>query len=289
MKNIDNKEPWYSMYREIADNYSRQQRESWYSSVADAYHRTRPRYHQTVCDLVKQLTNLTSSSTVLELGCGPGTATVSLAKLGWSLVCLEPSYEACQLAKQNCREYPQVEIINTSFEAWELDGQKFDAVLAATSFHWLDPQVKYQKTAAALKDNGFLILLWNTPPQIELGLYKSLQKIYQTYAPKIEYQSIATHSSNLNQIVRAVDNSGYYDVWQSEELVCEVTYSLDEYLTLLSTLSPYIMLDTHARKSLFENIREILQKECGATLQLSHLMSWQIARKIKLDRHRSLR
>ena len=282
MKDSEPKEPWHNIYREIANKYSRQQQESWYSSVAKAYDRTRPRYPQVICDRLKKSTNLTSNSTVLELGCGPGTATVSFAKLGWKMFCLEPSYEACQLAIKNCREYSQVEIINTTFEAWESNNQ-FDAVLAASSFHWLDPKTKYQKTAEVLKDNGYLILLWNTPPQIEYNLYRSLLPVYQTHAPKIEYQSIATHRSNLNQIVEAVEDSGYYKVLQSEERVCEVTYSIDDYLILLSTLSPYIMLEASARETLFEKIREILQEECSETLQLSHLISWQIARKIKSD------
>lgn len=280
MNNSGQPEPWNNIYQKIASKYNPQQRASWYSNVASAYDRTRPRYPQAVCDRVKELTNLTSGSTVLELGCGPGTATVSLAKLGWSLVCLEPSYEACQLAKKNCLQYPQVEIINTTFEAWELNSQKFDAVLAATSFHWLDPETKYQKTAAALKDNGYLILLWNTPPQIEFGLYQSLQEVYQTHAPSIEYQGISTHQDNLNKIAAKITNSGYYSNLQTEQLICKVTYSVDDYITLLSTLSPYIMLEAKTRESLFAKLKEILRQSCGEYLQLSHLVAWQIACRI---------
>lgn len=271
---------WSNIYREIADSYSRQERENWYSKVAEAYDRTRPRYPQAVCDRIIELTNLSSSSTVLELGCGPGIATVPFAKLGCSLVCLEPSGEACKLARQNCYQYPQVEVINTTFEAWELNGKKFDAVLAASSFHWLDPQTKYQKTAAALKDDGYLILLWNTPPQLNFDIYRSLQEIYQAHAPAIEYRSIFSHQYNLNQIAETVINSGYYCNLQSDWLVSEVTYSLENYITLLSTLSPYIMLENRDRKSLFAGIREILSHKGGESLQLSHLIAWHIARKI---------
>ncbi|WP_052055783.1 class I SAM-dependent methyltransferase [Myxosarcina sp. GI1] len=273
-------ESWSNIYREIADNYSRQARESWYSKVADAYDRTRPRYSQAVCDRIIELTNLSSSSTVLELGCGPGIATVPFARLGCSLVCLEPSYEACQLARQNCRQHPQVEIINTTFEAWELNCKNFDAVLAASSFHWLDPEIKYRKTAAALKDDGSLILLWNTPPQLDFDIYQSLQEIYQTHAPAIEYRSITSHQHNLNQIAETVIDSGYYHDLQSDWLIREVTYSLDDYITMLSTLSPYIMLEARNRELLFAGIRELLQQKCGESLQLSNLIAWHIARKM---------
>ena len=78
------------------------------------------------------------------------------------MVGLEPSQDACQLAQLNCAAYPQVKVINTTFEEWELGSNKFNAVLAATSFHWITPEIRYQKSAEALQDNGYLILLWNT-------------------------------------------------------------------------------------------------------------------------------
>ncbi|WP_313952279.1 class I SAM-dependent methyltransferase [Nostoc sp. FACHB-110] len=140
-------------------------RKNWYSPVADAYNKGRPNYNLELINRVIELTNLNPRMRILEIGCGPGNATVSFALQGVSLLCLEPSPAFCQLARQNCASYPNVEIQQTSFEEWELDLEKFDVVLAANSFHWLSPAVKYIKAAAALKDDGYLILLWNMTPQ----------------------------------------------------------------------------------------------------------------------------
>jgi hypothetical protein len=35
--------------------------------------------------------------------------------------------------------------LNTTFEEWELELERFNAVLAATSFHWVSPEVRYAK------------------------------------------------------------------------------------------------------------------------------------------------
>jgi 16S rRNA A1518/A1519 N6-dimethyltransferase RsmA/KsgA/DIM1 with predicted DNA glycosylase/AP lyase activity len=42
-----------------------------------------------------------SSSRILEIGCGPGTATVAFAQLGCAMVCLEPNPNFCAMATMN--------------------------------------------------------------------------------------------------------------------------------------------------------------------------------------------
>jgi SAM-dependent methyltransferase len=181
---------WYS---EVAATYTSgylalstsKQRKNWYSEVADAYNKTRPRYPQELICRAVEVAQLPSDAIILEVGCGPGIATIPFAQLGFSMVCLEPSQEACQLARQNCEQYPAVEITNTTFEEWELETKRFNAVLAATSFHWVSPEIGYSKAADALQDNGSLILLWNMTPQPPYEVYQMLNEVYQTHAPSL--------------------------------------------------------------------------------------------------------
>ncbi len=116
-------------------------RKNWYSPAAEAYNKVRPRYPQKFIEQVVEIAQLSTNSKILELGCGPGTATTSFAQLGYSMICLEPNPDFFKLAQQNCQPYPNVEIQNTSFEEWTLDFNNFDAVLAASSFHWISPKI----------------------------------------------------------------------------------------------------------------------------------------------------
>jgi hypothetical protein len=50
-------------------------------------------------------------------------------------------------------------VLVSSFEEWQLPDRKFDAVICASAFHWLDPEVRYAKSAAALHPGGALALL----------------------------------------------------------------------------------------------------------------------------------
>ena len=59
-----------------------EQRKSWYSPAAEAYESTRPRYPSELISQAVKVAQLSSSSRILEIGSGPGTATTSFA--AWS-------------------------------------------------------------------------------------------------------------------------------------------------------------------------------------------------------------
>ncbi|MEL6881468.1 MAG: class I SAM-dependent methyltransferase, partial [Cyanobacteria bacterium J06607_10] len=158
-------ENWRTWYEKFDENYSPETRRTWYSEAAQAYRQARPRYPDAMVDDVIRTAGLAANSSVFEIGCGPGIATEAFAKRGLVMQSVEPSPAACELARVACQAYPQVTVTNSTFEDFPLAGQTFDAVLAATSFHWVSPEVACKKSAEALRPGGSLILLWATPPQ----------------------------------------------------------------------------------------------------------------------------
>jgi SAM-dependent methyltransferase len=260
------------------------ERKHWYSSVADAYNRVRPRYPQAVIERALEFAQLPQKAKILELGCGPAIATVPFAQLGFELLSLEPNREASELAKQNCAVYPHVEIQNLAFEEWELESDRFDAVLAATSWHWIDPAIAYAKSEAALKAQGSLILLWNTPPQLDEETYQMVDTVYETLAPSIplyaRHEGRKNHQADFLKFSELIIDSGYFKNVKYESSIHQVVYSLDDYLLLLSTLSPYIALTENSRNHLFTNLREALHQHQGDRLNLSFISAFHVAHKI---------
>jgi SAM-dependent methyltransferase len=266
---------WY------AKTFTLEQRKNWYGEVADVYNRVRPRYPKQLVSRAIQLSQLPSEAAILEVGCGTGTATVEFAEFGFSMLCLEPNQEFCRIAKYNCSQYPDVEIRNTLFEEWKLEPEKFNAVLMANAIHWIPPETRYQKTANALRENGSLILLWNMTPQPQYEVYQLLEPIYRAQAPYIPgYEQKATQQEIVKRFAQNVIDSELFKDLVSEELACEVTYSVDDYLALLSTLSPYIKLEADTRNSLLEALREKLLGNWGTSIQISYLSAVQIAQKV---------
>ncbi|MBD2775156.1 class I SAM-dependent methyltransferase [Iningainema tapete] len=268
---------------QIKTSYSKdlETRKTWYSPVAEAYNKARPRYPKEIIAKAVELAQLPENATILEVGCGPGNATVGFAQLGFPMVCLEPNQDFSRLAQKNCAQYPLVEIRNTSFEEWELEPERFNAVLAANSFHWIPPEVGYPKAADALQSSGSLILLWNMSPQLDYEIYQTLNEAYQIYAPSLaRYEDRKTQEEILKKIGQIVIKSGRFKNLVSEHLPCEVTYSIDDYFTLLNTLSPYLQLEKEKKDSLFALLREKLETSGEGRIQLSYLSACQVAQKL---------
>lgn len=256
-----------------------EQRKHWYSPAAEAYQQVRPRYPQAVIERVVDIAQLCADSTLLEVGCGPAIATPAFATIGCRIVCVEPNPDFYRLAQQTCVPYPNVEIQNCSFEEWELEPEKFDAILAASSFHWIAPEVGYPKAAAALRPNGYLILLWNKELQPQYEVFQQLSEVYQTHAPSLSrtYEDSATQAAILNQLGQMAIESGYFKDMVSGHMEVEVTYSVAQYLLLLNTYSPHLKLDPAIKQPLFAGLRQVLEQN-GDTIQLSYVSAFHIAR-----------
>ena len=170
--------------------------------------------------------------------------------------------------------YPKVKIYNTSFEEWRLEANKFNAVLSANAFHWLTPAIAYPKAAQALQKNGFLILLWNLTPEPKYEVYQALENTYKAYVPSLaRYEGVKIQTNILKNFGQNILDSGCFKNLVCEQKVCEVTYGVEEYLTLLSTLRK---LDPITKELLFIELRKKLQ-HFGDSIKLSFLSAIQIA------------
>ncbi len=255
------------------------QRSTWYSPAADAYNQVRPRYPQALIDRIIELTQLSSSSNLLELGCGPAIATPAFAQLGCPLLAIEPNPDFTRLAQINCQPYPNVKIQNCSFEDWTLDPGQFDAVIAASSFHWITQEIGYPKAKAALRSDGHLILLWNKEMQPSHELYQQLSTIYEQHAPALNraYEDPAEQLEILNQLGEMAIESGHFKDLISESLTVDITYSIDQYLMLLNTYSPHLTLEPEQKQSLFTGLRQVLEQQ-GETIGLSYVSAFHMTK-----------
>ncbi|WP_373544817.1 class I SAM-dependent methyltransferase [Chamaesiphon sp.] len=269
---------WYQTFTP-----SQEQRKSWYGSVAQTYDRVRPKYPPEFLDRAIEVTKIPATGKILEVGCGPGTATVGLAQMGLSIVALEPSLETYNVACQNLAAYPNVEIINTNFEECEPEARTFDAVVAATSWHWIAPEYKYIKAASLLKDGGSLIL-WNTAMQPPVHIFDDLTEIFDRYIPTLaKYKDPETQLSEMRIFAKAAIDSGLFSELQEESRSNQVNYSIDDYLQLLTTYSPAIALSPECRHELLAQLRDILAQTCGDRVPLAYLSAFHVASKISME------
>jgi SAM-dependent methyltransferase len=130
-----------------------------FDDIAAEYDRHRPAYPDGLVDQACRAGGIGSGDLVLEVGCGTGQLTRSLAGRGLRVLALEPGTNLISLARQNLEGAGEVEFVNARFEDAPLPRERFRAVFSASAFHWVDPEVSWQRAADALVPGGTLALV----------------------------------------------------------------------------------------------------------------------------------
>jgi SAM-dependent methyltransferase len=130
-----------------------------FDEVAAEYDRHRPAYPDELVDQACRVAGIVSGDHVLEVGCGSGQLTRSLVARGLRVTALEPGPSLMELARQNLAGAGEVDFVTARFEDASLPRGQFLAVFCASAFHWVDPEVGWQKAADMLVPGGTLALV----------------------------------------------------------------------------------------------------------------------------------
>lgn len=237
-----------------------------FNEVAKLYDEVRPGYPpQLVADVIS-LSGILANGRILEIGCGPGKATLPFARRGYRMLCLELGKALAALAAEKCRPYANVKIETIAFEAWPLQKASFDLVISAQAFHWIDPEIGLPKVAAALKASGTMALFWNHYPLSDTAMRREIDKVYRQRAPQIaadEPLLPGIREERIERVVAEIDESGHFEEVVVRRYPWSKEYDTEGYIKLLNTYSDHRNLDEATRNSLFAGVREVITRHGG--------------------------
>ena len=163
----------------------RRERGGVFDEVPELYDRVRPAYPPELIADLAETARLDDGSTVLEVGCGTGQATRSLAAFGSTITAVEPGVGMAAVARDRLAAFPNVDVETSPFETWDDRGRRFDSVVAASSWHWVDPAVGWRRAHDVLRPQGCLALLghvvvrWPGEPEV----YAATADLHERFAP----------------------------------------------------------------------------------------------------------
>lgn len=245
-----------------------------YSGVADLYHNYRPGYPDDLVEEAFQQCKLLKNKAkakVLELGCGPGTLTLTLAQRGWDIVALDPGVGMIEKARHVCKDYPNVQFLQTTFKEYTSD-DKFDAIIAATSMHWVlaesDKEKIIEKLSNNLHEDGSLILFWNFPPEPSDELLDKVADALNHPKPfHFSNGSFAAHRERMREhTLEPLENSVYFSPFETSIRTIDENVPLESYINFLQTMSNYIAMDDDEREMILGTTRKILGENSGETV-----------------------
>jgi SAM-dependent methyltransferase len=129
-----------------------------FDDVADEYDRRRPGHPDELVAKGCELAGVGCGARVLEVGCGSGQLTRGLLARGLHVVAVEPGRRLLALAERNLGRRGHVDFVDVPFEDAPLPLRHFQAVFSASAFHWLDPEISWQRAADVLLPGGSLAL-----------------------------------------------------------------------------------------------------------------------------------
>jgi SAM-dependent methyltransferase len=156
-----------------------------FNEVPELYDRIRPTYpDELFADLVA-ITGIGQGSKVLEVGCGTGQATRALAELGCSIVAVEPGAGLAELARHRLTDFPHVQVEAATFEEWADRGRRFDLLVAASSWHWVDPRIGWARAHKLLRRPGWMALISHVVVRRpgEPEVYAETADLHQQFSP----------------------------------------------------------------------------------------------------------
>ena len=270
-----------------------------FDRVAAGYDRHRPGYPEELIERACELARIGPGDEVLEIGCGTGQLTRGLLARGLRVTAVEPGERLFALARQNLAG-EDVRLVSARIEDARLPRERFSAVFCASSIHWADPEIGWQRAADVLVPGGTLALVqyFGTHDRHSADDQRALLSSMSAIAPEIAaswptYRDLETTLAGVHERRENVSDVwawlGCYDVArayvtklfddaQIAALPMQIEHTADELDSLLHTMSFWSRLSPAQRAALRSENRALYER-LGRPIRSSTLACLVTARR----------
>ena len=201
---------------------------------AARYDRTRAPYPDAV---IERIVAASAGTEFLDVGCGTGIAARQFRAAGRRVLGVEPDARMAEFARST-----GITVEIATFESWQPAGRTFDAVVAGTAWHWVDPVAGADKAARILRPGGVLAPfghVFELPPTVA----KAVADAHRRVAPDSPVGFADPSSGSILDAyqrlyakaadgIRAVGGFDEPELWRHD---WQRAYTRDELLELVST------------------------------------------------------
>jgi SAM-dependent methyltransferase len=251
-----------------------------FDQVALDYDEVRPSYPTTLIDDIIELSSLPVDGRILEVGCGTGIATRPFGERGYPMLSIDIGTELLNVARNNLRDHTNVEFRHAAFEDLGSTAGTFDLMIAATAFHWIDPESGYPAVADILNPGGSMAIFTGYHPEPLTGFFDEVQEIYQRVVPEWPDPRQGTPvAQRIAQKSSEIDRCKVFHPVTVKTYPWSRVYDTDRYLKLLNTFSGHRLLEGARRAELFDGIRNMIDSKYGGQVERPYLTTLYFARK----------
>ncbi len=236
-----------------------------FGPLAEEYDACRPRYPAA---LFRRVAAHAPGSRALEIGSGTGIATLPFAELGLSILCLELSDAMAAVARKKLARFPRVRMETTAFEDWTGEDGAFDLVYCAQAWHWLPPEVRYQKTSRLLRPDGTLAVFASWDAAVLEEVQPAYRRHHRPEPPAHREAWRERHPPDIEAGIAdaraSIERSGCFRDIEFHRFPWQRSFRADEYVRLLRTHSDHSTLPVEIREPLLADIAAAIDAAGGA-------------------------
>lgn len=252
-----------------------------FDQIASTYRSARPDYPEPLIDDVLAYAGLKPDDRILEVGCGTGQATKSFAKRGFRILATDPGPEMLRGARETLASFGNVEFQETTFEACPANEEAFGLIIAAQSWHWVSPEVRFAKAAKVLSPDGSLAVFGHVPVGLPAPLLTAFKEIYLRHIgkwgppPEAWYLPMGPFKGWFDEsgLFGPVEHKSYPWIWQ---------HTTSSYIDFLRTRSDHRMMEAAKRDAVLGEIATAIDDH-GGTLDVNYETHLYIARRLDRD------
>jgi ubiquinone/menaquinone biosynthesis C-methylase UbiE len=127
-----------------------------WAAVAKEYANFRSGYSNELYDTIAQF-GLRRGATILDVGCGNGIASEPFVANGFPVTGVDPSESMLAAATQRL---PSASFVKGQAEALPFPNERFDVVISAQTFHWMDRARALGEAYRVLRRGGMIAVWW---------------------------------------------------------------------------------------------------------------------------------
>jgi SAM-dependent methyltransferase len=252
-----------------------------FDQVAKVYKAARPDYPETLIEDVVSYADLKQNDRILEVGCGTGQATRSFAERSFSIVAIDPGPEMLRGARESLAGFSNVEFLETTFEAWPPNRGGFQLIVAAQSWHWVSPEMRFGKAAEVLSLDGSLAVFGHVPVGLPASLVPQFREIYLRQTGKWGSPPEAWYLPN-GPFPGWFDDSGLFGRVEHRKYPWTWRHTTSSYTDFLRTKSEHWMMESAKREEMFGEIAKAIDDQ-GGKLSVDYETHLYIARRLNRD------
>ncbi|MFE0174468.1 class I SAM-dependent methyltransferase [Streptomyces sp. NPDC059002] len=246
---------------------------TYFSGDAALYDQSRPTYPEA---LISRIVAAMPGRALVNAGCGTGIEARQFQAAGCTVLGVDPDARMAEYARGT-----GVEVEVTEFETWATAGRTFDAVVAGTAWHWVDPEAGAAKAAEALRPGGVLAPFHHsshTPHELVEAVGGTTlpawttrsAEAYQRVAPESEFDSAGRRRTAMDlyqpmfdKMADGIRRTGSFSEPEEWRFDWERTYSRDEWLALVPTQTALAKLSPDELAEVLKATADVLDRMGG--------------------------